>query len=113
MKRQARANDGLRCSGEVPEVLPNHAPDLNEMQHEILAVMRQARIRPELLHAYLRTGLMMTEENLKLLSEKDLEAWNAAITECSINCPNADRKAARIWPKEKTHKPTRRTDRWR
>jgi len=48
---------------------------------EMVALMRKARIRGELIYAYLRTGLMVTEENHQHLSPKDLRSWEQALSE--------------------------------
>lgn len=81
MKRRSKANNGFRHSEPVQEALPQHRPDLDEMQREILSVMRKARIGPELIYAYLRTWLMVTKDNLKFLSAADRNDWDCAIAQ--------------------------------
>jgi len=41
--------------------------------------MARAGIDPAIVHAWLRTGLLVSEENRRLLSEEDLAEWQAAI----------------------------------
>jgi hypothetical protein len=59
-------------------------PDMSgvdDLQQEILALMRKAKIRAELIYAYLRTGLLVTEENYEHLPPKDRRDWDRAIVE--------------------------------
>jgi len=57
------------------------ALDLDELERDMIRVMYRARIAPELMYAYLRTGLMVTQENQQYLSAKDRDDWNRAIVE--------------------------------
>jgi hypothetical protein len=43
--------------------------------------MRAAGVRPALVYAYERTGLIVTRENRGLLSAADLDEWEDAIAE--------------------------------
>ena len=43
--------------------------------------MRAAGVRPALIYAYERTGLIVTRENRKLMSAADLDEWEDAIAE--------------------------------
>ena len=52
-----------------------------KVKRGILAAMRAAGIRPELVHAYERTGLLLLEEGYKNLSASDKAAYDAAIDE--------------------------------
>ncbi|MDC4878622.1 SEC-C domain-containing protein [Acinetobacter baumannii] len=53
-----------------------------DMQREMVRVMEKAEIAPEFIYAYQKTGgLLLTEENEKLATGKDLEDWNNAIDE--------------------------------
>jgi len=84
-----------------------------EHNRVILTVMRQARTRPKLIYAHLRTGLIVIEDNLTLLSDEDRDAWNGAIAEYKTPCRRNDRKAAHTQPNEETHKSIRSSNRWR
>jgi hypothetical protein len=55
--------------------------DLADFDAEVVEVMCEAGIRPGLIHAYIRTGLMVTRENRKYLSQEDRMAWDRAILE--------------------------------
>lgn len=52
-----------------------------KVKRGVLAAMRRAGIRPELVHAYERTGLLLLEEGYKNLSASDKAAYDAAIDE--------------------------------
>ena len=43
--------------------------------------MRAAGVRPALIYAYERTGLIVTRENRALMSAADLDEWEDAIAE--------------------------------
>ena len=43
--------------------------------------MKKAGIDPAIIYAYEKTGRLVTEQNQKLLSDADLDEWNAAIEE--------------------------------
>jgi hypothetical protein len=58
-----------------------HRLELDSLQRDIVAVMRRARIPPELIYAYLRTGLIVAEENYEHLSSEDRHDWDRAIME--------------------------------
>lgn len=45
--------------------------EVDDLQREMLTVMQKAKIREELIYAYLRTGLIVTEENYKSLAPED------------------------------------------
>lgn len=55
--------------------------EVDSIQLEIVALMRKAHIRDELIYAYLRTGLIVTDENYDLLTREDQRAWDRAIEE--------------------------------
>jgi hypothetical protein len=57
--------------------------DFDELQCEMVTLMLRVRIRPELIYAYLRTGLMVTHDNQRYISAEDLDGWNRAIIEYS------------------------------
>ena len=55
--------------------------ELDPLQVEILEVMYRARIPEELVYAYLRTGLLVTEENYDYIAPEGRRAWQCAINE--------------------------------
>ncbi len=56
-------------------------PPLEHVEHEIVQAMKQAGLDRAMIHAFEKTGLLVTEENEHLLSEKDLAEWESAIDE--------------------------------
>jgi hypothetical protein len=57
--------------------------NLDSLQRQIVALMSKARVSPELIYAYCRTGVIATDENYRLLSPEDRDAWERAIAEYS------------------------------
>ncbi len=55
--------------------------DMDEMTALVVEAMAKAGVEPTRIYAYRKTGLIVTEENLHLLSEQDLAEWEAAIQE--------------------------------
>ncbi len=55
--------------------------DMDEMTALMVEAMVEAGVEPARIYAYRKTGLIVTEENLHLLSEQDLAEWEAAIQE--------------------------------
>lgn len=53
-----------------------------ELERQTVEAMQKAGVRPQLIYAYQKTGgLLLTRENKKLATTKDLEDWDAAIEE--------------------------------
>jgi hypothetical protein len=50
-------------------------------ERKILALMTKAGIDPALIHAYQKTGRLVTEENKRFLTEEELSEWYAAVEE--------------------------------
>ena len=55
--------------------------DRDTLDEAMLSAMRKAGIDPAIVHAWLRTGFLVSEENRHLLSEEDLAEWQAALEE--------------------------------
>ncbi len=47
----------------------------------VAQMMRKAGLRPELIYAFEKTGRLVTESNLDVLSEEELKEWEGAIDE--------------------------------
>ncbi len=47
----------------------------------IIAAMEEAGIGPALIHAYRRTGRLVTEQNARACSRDELRQWQAALEE--------------------------------
>jgi hypothetical protein len=61
---------------DTPELFP-----LDEFMEESVQAMVRAGIRPEIIYAHRKTGLIVTEESLHKLLPEDVAAWEAAIDE--------------------------------
>ena len=58
------------------------APPVEQVEFQMVKAMKEAGIDPAFIHAYEKTGgLLVTEQNKHLISDKDLAAWQAAINE--------------------------------
>jgi len=55
--------------------------DMDEMTAALVEAMAETGVEPARIYAYRKTGLIVTEENLRLLSEQDLAEWKSAIQE--------------------------------
>jgi hypothetical protein len=56
-------------------------PHLEHLEHMMVEDMKTAGLDPAIIFAYEKTGRLVTEENQNLLSDADLDEWNAAIEE--------------------------------
>ena len=64
-----------------PDVDTPIALDQERINAQLTQAMASAGLDPCLIYAFRRTGLIVTEDNLGLLSQEDLAEWNAAIEE--------------------------------
>jgi len=55
--------------------------EMDTLDEAMLDAMAHAGIDPAIVHAWLRTGLLVSEENRHLISAEDLAEWQAAIEE--------------------------------
>jgi hypothetical protein len=59
-------------------------PDLphpEHLEHMMVEDMKAAGMDPAFIYAFEQTGLLVTEQNMHLISDEDLADWNAAIEE--------------------------------
>ncbi len=56
-------------------------PHPEHLEAMMVADMRAAGLDPAFIHAFERTGLLVTEMNKHLIPDTDLEAWYAAVAE--------------------------------
>jgi hypothetical protein len=56
-------------------------PPWEHVEHYMVEGMKQAGIDPGIIYAFEKTGLLVTEENEHLISDKDRAEWEAAIRE--------------------------------
>jgi hypothetical protein len=55
--------------------------NLEAAKQRILEAMQKAKIHPSLIHAFHKTGRLVSRENSRYLSKADLKAWQDAINE--------------------------------
>lgn len=60
------------------------APHPEHMEHQMVEMMKEAGINPAIIHAFEKTGRLVTEENQHLLSDAELDQWESAIEEYEI-----------------------------
>ena len=56
-------------------------PPLEHVEHEMVQAMKAAGLDPAFLYAYEKTGLLVTEQNQHLISDRDLQQWQDAMEE--------------------------------
>lgn len=56
-------------------------PPLEHAEHFMLEAMKQAGSDPAIVYAFEKTGLLVTEANESLISDKDRAEWEAAVRE--------------------------------
>jgi len=56
-------------------------PPAEHIEHRTVEAMKKVGIDPAIIYAYEQTGRLVTEENQHLISDVDLDEWNAAIEE--------------------------------
>lgn len=59
-------------------------PPLEHAEHFMVEGMKQAGLDPAIIYAFEKTGLLVTEMNEHLISNKDREEWEAAVREYRI-----------------------------
>jgi hypothetical protein len=56
-------------------------PPLEHAEHFIVEAMKKAGMDPTIIYAFEKTGLIVTEANEHLISDKDRAEWEAAVRE--------------------------------
>ena len=56
-------------------------PPLEHVEHFMVEGMKQAGLDPAIIYAFEKTGLLVTEANEHLISDKDRAEWEAAVLE--------------------------------
>jgi hypothetical protein len=56
-------------------------PPLEHVEHFMVEGMKQAGLDPAIIYAFEKTGLIVTEANEHLISDKDRAEWEAAVLE--------------------------------
>jgi hypothetical protein len=78
-RQKFRQQFGRDPSGD--DLLFFEAPPLEQVEHQLVEAMKRAGIDPALIHAFERTGLLVTEDNQHLIPAKELQAWQAAVAD--------------------------------
>lgn len=60
-------------------------PHPEHLEHMMVEGMKKAGINPAIIYAFEKTGRLVTEDNQSLLSDADLDEWQAAIEEFEAN----------------------------
>lgn len=58
-----------------------HRPLEHKIRDTMLHVLREAKVPPEFIYAFEKTGRLVTAENAKHLNEDELAEWDAAVAE--------------------------------
>jgi hypothetical protein len=77
-QRQLFVEEHGRQPGPNDLVFPD-LPPFEHMEHEMVEIMKEAGLDPAIIYAIEKTGRLVTEENKHLLSDVELDEWNAAI----------------------------------
>jgi hypothetical protein len=56
-------------------------PHPEQFEHELVETMKKAGIDPAIIHAFEKTGRLVTEDNRHLVPDVELAEWDAAIKE--------------------------------
>jgi hypothetical protein len=51
------------------------------LEHRLSQAMREAGLPPCFIYAFEKTGRLVSEENVDLISQEDLDEWQAAVAE--------------------------------
>jgi hypothetical protein len=78
-RRQFRQRFGREPAGN--ELVFFDVPPLEQVEHQLVMAMQRAGLDPALIHAFVQTGLLVTEDNQHLIAEADLRAWHAAVAD--------------------------------
>jgi hypothetical protein len=67
-------------------------PPLEHVEHEMVQAMKAAGLDPAYIYAYEKTGRLVSEQNMHLIPEKDLDEWDAAVREYEAKHGNQNRQ---------------------
>ena len=66
----------------------------DDLKKQMIDDFQKVGIRPVLIYAFKKTGLMVTEQNNRLIPDVDLAAWNAAVEEYYELHPEEDSRTS-------------------
>jgi len=58
-----------------------NVPFVERVKGEIMNAMRKARVSPEIIYAFDKTGLLPSEDRIGMYSDQNLKEWHEAIEE--------------------------------
>jgi len=78
-----------KIEGEHGGAIPDEAPlfpegmqkDPAEIEREVVDLLRQAGVNPMFVYAFQKTGMLLSEDNIDIVSADAINQWNAAIAE--------------------------------
>jgi hypothetical protein len=76
---------------EPDDLLFPDVPHPEYLEAILVEGMKAAGMNPALIHAFEKTGLLVTEENRHLIPDKDLDDWHAAIEDYAAKHPERGR----------------------
>jgi hypothetical protein len=56
-------------------------PPLEQLEHETVEAMKKAGLDPAFIYAYEQTGLIVSQDNMKMLTDMQLADWHTAVEE--------------------------------
>lgn len=67
--------------GREPDLLFEGAPPFEHIEHLMVEAMKKSGVDAALIHAYEKTGLIVSDQNHRKIPDVDLREWDAAIDE--------------------------------
>ncbi|MBL9080895.1 MAG: SEC-C domain-containing protein [Planctomycetales bacterium] len=67
--------------GREPDLIFQGAPPFEHIEHLMVEAMKKSGVDPALIHAYEKTGLIVSDQNYRKIPDVDLREWDAAIEE--------------------------------
>ena len=79
--RDPGPKDPVFFNEDTDEPQPMSLQEMEELEQEILDFLGAINVPPEFLHAFKVTGRLVTEMNLHLLSDEEIQEWTDAVEE--------------------------------
>ena len=76
--RQSFVTAHGRQPGVGDRVFPNMPPP-EQAEHQVVEAMKKAGLDPAFIYAFEKTGRLVVESSQHLLSDRELDEWNAAM----------------------------------
>lgn len=72
-------------------------PPLEHVEHFMIEGMKKAGLDPAIIYAFEKTGLIVTEANERLISDKDRAEWEAAVREYRAKQGDSEEEDENEW----------------